>query len=366
MKKSVKIFLGIAGVLALLGICFACLSIYAKKEINKPKFELPEAEIVQPVSPLPATKEEAYDYVTALYSECVAADDIELSRHSDIHLAEGERVTPFSDSDDEVFSRVLENAQGRVSGLYPSIENVLITEAENVPALDFTKEDVADFTATKGYVNEEGETVDDGFYYITLTLNPASLNTKAILESEVVSQTKKELESVLSVESLDLVATSYTVNFKISYADDMLTRFEIRHGVTAKAAVQFTEDYKALSEGTVDFEIPLEAVHGVDLFHYGLRFTERQMAVQKSDMKALPLEVRVDAETTKENYNLTFEVSDDGILEIDKDGVMTVIGTQEEPVTVTATLEYDGHTYTDKITIYATELEVKTDEPGNN
>ena len=44
---------------------------------------------------------------------------------------------------------------------------------------------------------------------------------------------------------------------------------------------------------------------------------------------------------------------------------MEVVSTQTEPVTVTAVLEYNGHTYTDKLDVYATELEVKTDEPEN-
>ena len=42
MKKPMKIFLGVLGVAALIGVCFACLTIYAKNEINKPKFEMPE------------------------------------------------------------------------------------------------------------------------------------------------------------------------------------------------------------------------------------------------------------------------------------------------------------------------------------
>ena len=61
MKKPMKIFLGVTGIIALFGICFACLSIYAKKEINKPKFELPEIIAEQPVSPLPASQDEAFD-----------------------------------------------------------------------------------------------------------------------------------------------------------------------------------------------------------------------------------------------------------------------------------------------------------------
>ena len=365
MKKSMKIFLGVAGFLALFGICFACLSIYAKKEINKPKFELPET-VEEAVSPLPATKEEAFDYVYKLYEGCITADDIELSQHTDVHLTEGEIKAPFSDSDNAVVSRILENAQGNISALYPVTENTLMTKVKDIPKLDFTKADVSEFTAEKGYTDEYGENIDDGIYYISLTVNPSRINTKAMLESETRKSIEKELSSVMSIASLDIVPNSYTVSFRIDYKTDMRTCVEIKRNSTLKAAVDFTDTYKALSDKTAQLEIPYETVQSIDLFHYGLRFTERQMAVQKSDMKALPLDVRVNAETTKDNYKIKFDVSQDGILEIDKDGVMTVIGTQKEPVTVTTVLEYDGHTYTDKLIVYATELEVKTDEPENS
>ena len=363
MKKSMKIFLGIVGVVALFGICFASLSIYARKEINKPKFELPELASEQPVSPLPATKEEAFDYVNALYSACTAADDIELSQHTDVHLNGDGRVTPFADADNAILSRVLDQAQGSISGLYPPTESTLMTKLTDVPSLGFTKEDVTDFTATQGYVNEAGETVDDGNYYITLTVNPSCLDTQAMLDGDVRKSIEQELAPMLSVSSSELVPEGFTASFRIGYTDDALVWVELKHNLTVKATVDFTEDYKALSGETATLEIPYETVQSIDLFHYGLRFTERQMAVQKNDMKALPLEVRVDAETTKDEYQLRFEVSDDGILEIDADGVMNVVGAQEAPVTVTAVLEYDGHTYSDELIIYATEMEVKTDEP---
>ncbi len=366
MKKPMKIVLGIAGVAALLGICFACLSVYAKKEINKPKFVLPEIVSEQPASPLPSTKEEAFDYVYALYGDCVAADDIELSRHTDVHLTEGERVTPFAEEDNAVFSRALETAQGAVGGLYPSCESTLITQLKDVPSLDFTKADVTDFTAVKGTIGEDGETVDDGYYYITLTLNPQCLNTKAMREGDIRERIEKELAPMLSLSTLDIVPNSFTASFKIDYAADRLTYVALKRNVTVKAAVDFTEDYQALSGDTAVIEMPYEAVQHIDLFHYGLHFTERQLAAQKSDIKALPLEVNVNPEATKNDYQLSFEVSKDGILEIDEDGVMNVIGAQEEPVTVTAVLEYDGHTYTDELIVYATEWEVKTDEQEHN
>lgn len=366
MKKSMKIFLGVAGVLALFGICFACLSIYAKKEINKPKFELPEIASEQPLTPLPATKEAAYDYINALFTACTAADDIELSQHTEVHLTDGERVTPFSPEDNDILARVLEQAQGGIGALYPTVENVLMTKAETLPALAFGKDDITEFTATQGYTDENGEVIDDGYFYITLTVKPSCINTDAMLQSDIRKQLEEQLKAVLSVASAELVPESFTASFKVHYADDMLVWAELKRNVTVKAAVDFTKDYQSLSEKTAEITLPLEAVQSMDFFHYGLYFTERQMAVQKDDMKALPLEVRVNAETTKADYQLSFQVSDDGILEIDKDGVMNVVGTQEKPVTVTATLQYDGHTYTDEMTVYATELEVKTDEPEYN
>lgn len=361
-----KIFLGIAGIVALLGICFACLSIYAKKEINKPKFVLPEIKSEELASPLPTTKEEAFDYVSGLYESAVKADDVEISSHTDVHLTEGEKVTPFSDGDNEVFSRVLENAQGSLGAKYPVNESVLMTKAEYIPSLGFTKADVTDFTATKGYEDENGELIDDGNYYITLTVNPKSIDTKSMLSSDIRKDIEKELSDVLKVKSLEINSNSFTASFRIRYYNNWLEWTELKRNVSLKAAVDFTDDYKAVSSETAKLEIPYETVESIDLFHYGIHFTERQMAVEKKDMKALPLEVKVNAETTKDDYKLSFDVSEDGVLDIDEDGVMTVTDTRKEPLTVTATLEYDGHTYTDKLTVYATELEVKTDEPAGN
>ncbi len=362
MKKPMKIFLGIAGTLALLGICIACLAVYAKKEINTPKFEMPKAEAVEPIAPLPDSKEAAFDYVNSLYNACISADDIELSRHTDVHLTNGERVTPFSEADNEVFARALENAQGAISALYPANESTLITKLDSIPQLGFTKSDVAEFTAEKGYNDENGENIDDGNYNITLTVSPSVIDSKAMAESEIAKSIKKELEAMLSVSSLEIIPEGFTASFRIDYATNQLTWVELKQNLKVKAAVDFTEEYKALSDKTAELEIPYEAVQCIDLFHYGIRFTQRQMAVQIDDMKALPLDVRVNPETTKEDYKLSFDVSDKGILKIDEDGVMSVVGTQEKPVTVTARLEYDNHTYTDQLIIYATDLEVKTDE----
>ncbi len=358
-----KIFLGILGVAALIGICFGSLAVYAKKEINKPKFEMPGQVEIKAKSPLPETREEAFDYAYNLFSSCLASDDIELSEHTYINLTSGESVTPFSQDGNKVFSRMLEQAQGKLTGLYKSTENVLVSKLKNAPSFCFTKSDVEDFTAEKGVTNENGETNDDGYYYITLTVKPDDVDMSSVLDSEVEKSIIKELEPMLKVASCDAVLDGFTAFFKIDYSDDSLVYVEFKQNLKIKASVDFNDEYKVLSDKTSEFMIPAEKKKCIDFFHYGLNFSERQIAVQLGDTAALPLDVRVNSETTKENYSLSFKVSDDKILSIDADGVMEAVGSSEKPVTVTATLEYDGHTYTDELIVYATELEVKRDEP---
>ncbi len=188
-----------------------------------------------------------------------------------------------------------------------------------------------------------------------------------MLESDVRKGIEEELANVLNISALDIVPEGFTASFKVRYFDDAIVHIEFKRSVKVKASVDFNlEPYKELSQDTVQVELPYETVQIIDLLNYGIRFTERQIAVQKKDMQALPLDVSVDAQTTKEDYKLTFDVSEDGVLDIDSDGVMSVKSTREEPLIVTATLDYDGHIYTDKLIAYATELEVKTDEHAGN
>jgi hypothetical protein len=357
-----KIFLGVLGILALVGTAFGCLAIYAKKEILKPKFEIPEPPETVAVSSLPASKQEAFDYVNGLFTERVSCNDAEISEHTGISLG-GEKQTPFSDADSTLFSRALEQAQGKISELYPTLESVPVTKLDKAPELGFTSDDIIDFTAEKGVTDENGETNDDGYYYISFELKPDAIDTEEMLSSEVEKAVAEQLDEILSISSAEIAAESFTAKFKIRYADDSLEHIEIRQNVTVKAQVEFKDDYKRLSEGPAKLELPLEKTRRIDVFSYGLRFIEKQLALQTGRTLALPLEVRVNSETTKDDYKINFTASQDGILDIDADGVMEVVGASEKPVTVTAVLEYDGHTYSDSITVYATDLEVKTDEP---
>ena len=50
MSKKKSIVLVALAIILLLGICFATLAVYAKKELNKPKFKMPEEDPVASAS----------------------------------------------------------------------------------------------------------------------------------------------------------------------------------------------------------------------------------------------------------------------------------------------------------------------------
>ena len=98
---------------------------------------------------------------------------------------------------------------------------------------------------------------------------------------------------------------------------------------------------------------------------YGLHFNEDYLEQRPDDITTLPLEIHVNnASVQGEDFTVTYDVSDPATLEIDEDAVMTVKKTNDvsstDGVTVTATLQYEGKTYSDDITIYITKLEKTT------
>ncbi len=357
MKKAKRIIIVILCTIGFIGLCFLCVGIYAKHELSKPVFDFPEITEEKSVSDLPADKDAAYDYVDKLYNTAISADNTEGSWHTDIK-AEGEAALPFSDADNTVFTRVWQSSAEKLADLCPKAENIKLSEADSIPPLGFERNDVIDFSAEQGRVNDEGETEDDNFYFITLDINPDSFDSDAVTKGEVFKKAADELSSLFSIETAEISACTITAEFKIDRFSDQLISAKITKKLNAKLDLLSSEKiiYKA--------ELPYESVQYTEFLHYGLHFNERQIVVKPEDMKALPLEVRVNGETQKDEYSLEFDISKDGVLDIDEDGVMTVCGESEEKVKLTATLRYGGKTYTDELIVYVTLKEVKTDEPS--
>lgn len=355
------ILLGALIVTVLIGICFFCVTLYAKKEINKPKFDMPKQAEQPSVTALPADKDEACAYVSRLYEAALASDDTEASWHTDVRL-NGEWDTPFSDADEAILLHICDGAAGQIAALYPNVSDLRTSAADNVPRPEIAAQSVLGFTAEQGRTQDDGKIVDTDRYFISLTVDPQSADTQAMLNSEVFKEIEKELSTVASLSDTQIEAQDVTMRFTIDRVSDQLLSAEIERNVLVTTTIRLTEASSALlSTRQGKLSLPYGTTQHIDFKHYGTRFLKRAMVVKPGDMKALPADVRVNANAMKEDYKLTFTASEPDVLSFDADGVMTVNKTFDDPVTVTMTLEYDGHTYTDELIVYISEWEVATD-----
>ena len=360
MKKGVKVFLGVMVAILLIAICFGSIALYLKNERSKPIFELPELDPVPSVTALPTKEAAVIDYVLRLYDAAVTADDVEGAWHTDVHL--GELQTPFAAADNDLVQYIRAQAGGQVASFYPSASELLMSEVTDVPQLPLTTTDVIAFSAAQGRRAEDGTVSEDDFYFIDFTIDPQSVDTTAMKESAVYQRIVELLAPAMTIESCDIRTLGVTMNCRINRTTDELHTVTITKQYQIDAGVQLTDLYRALSEtGAGAVSLQYETVEFINFNHYAAVFTERQIAVKKNDMKALPASVTVHSTATKEDYKLTFDVSVDDVLEIDQDGVMTVEENYDEPVIVTMTLEYDGHVYTDQLTVYITEMELEAE-----
>ncbi len=361
MNKTVKRLLLFLVIVALLGGCFGAVALYAKKEMSKPRFQMPEIDELPSVTALPTDKAALAAYLNRLYSEAVASDETEGSWRTDVDLG-GDLDLPFAEDDNAIVSLIRDGAAGEFASLYPAASGVKLRETKDAPVLELDAASITDFTAVQGKVNEEGEPYDLDYYYVDLTLDPAAANAAAITSGDLYAGALDKLKAAVTSADSAAEAQAYTMHFKIDRIKDHLLNAEISKSFRITADVAFTEAYAALANGAAKSKVvfPYKTVQHVDFTWYGARFTERAIVAKAGDMTALPASVVVNGDSTGDDYTLTFTSTDPDAISIDADGVMTVHKAPEETATITMTLKYGAHTYTDTLTVYITELEVET------
>jgi len=358
-KKSIVSIIIIVAIL--IGACFATIFVYAKKTLNKPKFTPPEDEPLASVTELPETADALCAYVNSLYETARASDEAEGSWHTDVGL-DGEITVSFGDADRDVLAFIKDNAAPEVAGLYPNEANVKMSGAADAPDIRVNPADVIEFTAEQGRTDEEGNVKDDGFYFITFTLTPTAIDTAAMTAGGVYAGAVEKLADAAEIKDTQFTAERYEISYKIDRVTDQIVNVDVSKDYQLKSVFTLKEAYSSLAPdgGDSQIEMPYKTALRVGFKWYGARFTQRSMAVKPDDMKALPASVYVNAEATKEDFTLTFDPSDKEAVTIDEDGVMIVEKAADEPVIIKMTLEYGGHTYSDELIVYITELEVET------
>ena len=323
------ILLGVLVVVVIIGICFVCVTLYAKNEINKEKFQMPEIDVPLLTQEL-TDKDKAFAYAMNQYNAAVSADNTEGRWRTDVRRLDEDWQTPFSKADNAILLGIRKKAGDQIKEMYPKqYGNVRLREVRDaIPPFVKQAQDVTDFSITLGRENDRNETVDTDRYFLTLTFDPNCEDTQAMLNSDAYQNICKELSPVAALNDTQIEMQSVSM----------------------------------LGQKEGKIVLPYGTSQIVEFSYYGAHFTDEAIAVKPGDIKRLPAAVFVNENASKDDFKLTFTSSDPEALTFDADGTMTVSkDAHEEKVTVSMTLEYEGKTYTDELTVFITELELEVE-----
>ncbi|MCR5041085.1 MAG: hypothetical protein K6C36_03155 [Clostridia bacterium] len=365
LGKKTKIALIVLVVIFLLATCFACVALYARYQINKPKFTLPEQKELASARELPQGKDAVCSYIDELYGNLISADDCEGTYSTSVGI-DGEIAFPFGESDNAIIELIRSGTAGRIAGFYPPENGGITGEEGDYSPLEVFADVVKECSANRGWTDEEGNVRDDGFYFVDMTLDETTLlQTYAadITNNEVFLQVADILKDAMTINDIVVTPLEYKVSYKIDRVYDQIVSASVNRIYTLTVTFTLTEKYAALGNGQTTFtvDIPYRATENFSFKWYGARFTKRAIAVSSTDIEALPADIRVNDNALSDEWELVFEYSVDGIISINtEDAVMTIRGKSDEPVIVNMTLKYKGHEYSDTLLVYITDLEVVT------
>lgn len=372
LKKGTKIFLAILIVAVLLGACFVSVAIYARNEFKKERSWIPPQLSPQKssVTELPDNAHDAYEYVMRLYDEALRSDIVEAGWYTDVDL-NGDVQLPFAEVDNGLVNDIRGEAVGAVKALYPDENGVTLSDERHadIPAVNLQENEILEYAYNADDIfTRKGEYRSDT-YEIVFKVDPAFEDVEELLHSSVYQGICDTLKTALTVNNASLTVKEVEIRFRVDRLTDQLQSVSIYRGYDVTADVTFTDAYAALLEATggkeATIQLPYKATEHINFMWYGLHFNEDYLEQRPDDITTLPLEIHVNSASVQgEDFTVTYDVSDPATLEIDADAVMTVKKTNDvsatDGVTVTATLQYEGKTYSDDITIYITKLEKTT------
>lgn len=373
LSRKAKAALLAAGLILLIGVCCLCVTLYAKSVINAPKFEKPEEAPLPSVTEIPASEAEKLAYLEKLYTEsfCKGA---QVSYHTDISVDDGSITVDCNDADLGVLKYAKGSVLSHLSGKYDSCDKmsgnmmkitpaVALTTEKIVPGFALTPENIITLTLEQGKTGDDGEVTEDEFYFFSgeaVTSDPLPANYAAFSAEKDTAAAKALLEDIAdscAVSEINTEITSCSFEGKIDRVYDHLIYIHFTRVYTVSAVLDFTGDYASMGKVKISFEY--KASDCYDYNWFGARFTEKAVYLNPGDFEALPASVVVDENAASEDYELTFDVSDESIVTVDEGGVITAIKASETPVKVKMTLKYLGMEFSDECSVTVTEMEVE-------
>lgn len=358
LSKKAKGALIALGIIALLGICIVCVSAYAKKLMNEPKFIIPEAKPLASATLIPEGDSEKLSYVKNLFDSSFGKGN-NVSKRTEISINDDSVVSNAKASD----LAIIKFAKGQIlNSIGDSYEVFDKLEGNEIAAPTLNGNgSIIQCTFEQGRTEDNGEIKDEDLYFFDFVLSPEGVENSTAFSLEAdkkflafLIDSFAEMFKITAVKA-ELSACNLSGNADRVY--DQARHIEFARTYLVDAELEFIGEYSALGKISIKFEAT--ATDKYDFIWYGARFTEKAVYMNPDDEKTLPASVCVADNTEQSEFTLSFASSDEGVVSVSEDGVITAHKAVDVPIEITMTLEYKGFEFTDKCLVTVTNLEVK-------
>lgn len=359
LSKKAKGLLIALVVLAILGVCIVCVSSYAKKLMNEPKFVVPEAEPLASATSIPETEEEKLLYVEKLFIGSFGRGN-NISKRTEISINDDSIVSNAKAPDLAIIKFAKGQILSTVSDSYEAFDKL---EGNEVSAPDFNVNGgIVSCNFEQGRTEDNGEVKDENLYFFDFALSPEAsrISTAFNLSADerYLAFLSDSFSEMLEISAVNAELTACNVNGNADRIYDQLRHIEFSRTYLVDAELQFIGEYSSLGKISIKFEVT--ASDKYDFSWYGARFSEKALYMNPEDEKTLPASVSVAENTEQSEFKLSFASADESIVSVSNDGIITAIKASDKPVEITMKLEYKGFTFTDICLVTVTELEVKS------
>ena len=354
-KKIQFLLFGICSFVALI-ICTAVLVITVRT-VEKSNTVIAEHE-TQSKTELKDEKAELAGYIGRLTFKAVGDRFVKANTYTDISVDDSKIVAAESAKSLLVYAK--NKMLGTVDSYYGEDKTGAFGKADNaLPAVILPISDITEHTFSVGQADEEGnpvydsstgELVDADYYYISFALDPDSEKAAELFcayeDEAVADKLVSEISSVCSVRKTSAEPSAFSLKAKVNRITDEIDYIIFEKVYTVKADVNFKDKLEIFGSDEIEFEYKAEKKF--EYSYAGISFAQTAVTIEPGSETALSVNAVIEDDS---EYKVTFTSSDDSIVTVDEMGYVKGIGASCVPVTVTVTLDYLGHRFTDECTV---------------
>lgn len=361
-KKKQFIIFGLCSLLAL-AICFATLVVTVRNvdEGRPVSQELPKESRTQ----LQNDTKALCEYILRLTEYAGNNAFVKADVRTEVSVDDSS-IKVSSEENNKLFIYFKNKVSPMMDSLYPDdFKGAFGTVSDKMLCVDLKGIGGLEAEYSQGQVNEEGvpilddegNVVDEDFYFLTFTVDGKELKDGKSKESFRVADMAAVQEEAWLMLSPDCNITfknvepqRFVIRAKINRFTDELSNIEIQRNYRVNAGVEFFNTMSVFGASDVEFIYTVTQVY--DYYYAGISFLENSFRAEVGDEISLSVNAVIENDS---EYDVQFISSDETIATVDEMGYVQIL--KDEPVVITVKLMYLGEAFTDECYINSTASE---------